>query len=109
MFHMLSCFDLIDGVSIDEFRKYNADFLLHMKEQGLVDSFGAIGKRNKHPVMDTDNNRDQKFFYIMTFLDEKQCNRAVDCISSQSEPENTIHQNMIAKTKNHTFICWEDC
>ncbi len=54
MFHMLSCFDLANEVSIGEFQESNNVFLEHMRKFGLIESASPIGRRNKHPVMDTD-------------------------------------------------------
>lgn len=86
MFHMLSSFDLASEVSIDEFIESNSVFIKHMKEEGLVYSSGPVGRRNRHPRMDTDKARDQEFFYIVSFLDENQCNRAVEYIQIRDEP-----------------------
>lgn len=108
MFHMLSCFDLDSEITIDEFKQANDKFFLHMQELGLVHSVGSIGRRNKHPVLDTDDERSQEYFYIMSFVDEAQSNRAVDCIYAHQEPEEGIHNNVSLKTKNSIFICWED-
>jgi len=83
------------GITIEQFQKSNDLFVEHMQAKELVHSVGTIGRRNRHPIMDTDSNRDQEYFYIMTFLDEDQCNRAVDL-------------SIINKIENQTFICWED-
>jgi len=108
MFHMLSCFNLENGVSIGEFQNSNAIFLEHMKELDLVQSTGPIGRRNRHPIMDTDQERDQEYFYIMSFLDEKQCNLAVKYIQSHDPAGDSIHRNVSSKIKDFVFICWED-
>ena len=68
MFHMLSCFNLANGVSIDEFQKSNSVFLEHMRELNLVRSTGAVGRRNRHPVMDTDKERDQEYFLSLIHI-----------------------------------------
>ena len=108
MFHMLSCFDLINGVSIDEFQKSNSIFLKHMRDLELVQSTSPIGRRNKHPIMDTDKERDQEYFYIMSFVDEDQCNLAVKYIQSNDELGDSIHISLSSKIENYSFICWED-
>lgn len=108
MFHMLSSFDLASEVSIDEFIESNSDFIEHMKEEGLVYSSGPVGRRNRHPIMDTDKARDQEFFYIVSFLDENQCNRAVEYIQNRDEPGDAIHDAVSSKIENCYFICWED-
>jgi len=108
MFHMLSCFDLKVGVTINEFRISNDIFISHMQGRKLIQSSGGITKRNRHPIMDTDKMLSQEYFYLMTFIDEDQCNRAVECIRTHVEPEDSIHNAVISKTENQTFICWED-
>jgi len=108
MFHMLSCFDLKAGVTIEEFQNSNEYFVSHMQKKELVQTVGPVGRRNRHPIMDTDKTGSQEYFYIMSFLDEDQCNRAVDCILSHQEPEDTIHRAVTTKIENHKFICWED-
>ena len=108
MFHMLSCFDLVSGVTVDEFQHSNTNFLKHMKNLGLVESTGPIGRRNKHPIMDTDNARDQEYFYIMSFVDEDQCNLAVRYIQSRNETGDLVHTGLSSKIENSNFMCWED-
>lgn len=108
MFHMLSCFDLNAGVTIEEFAESNNLFLIRMQELGLVQSISPIGRRNRHPVMDTDKERNQEYFFTMSFLNEKQCNDAVECIYSANEPEESIHGSISSKVKNQIFVCWED-
>ncbi len=105
---MLSCFNLVNGVSIGEFEKSNTAFIEHMKELDLVQSTGPIGRRNKHPIMDTDKERDQEYFYIMSFLDQEQCNLAVEYIQSQDATGDLVHSNLSLKIKDSIFICWED-
>ena len=55
MFHMLSCFDLKDRVTVAEFQAANTRFAEFMREQGLIESIGQVGRRHKHPIMDTDS------------------------------------------------------
>ena len=80
MFHMLSCFNLQPGESIDEFGSAIADFAAHMQAEDLVDSIGPIGRRQTDTIMDTDDERNHEFFFIMTFRDRAQCDRAVETI-----------------------------
>ncbi len=108
MFHMLSCFDLKKGVSINEFSESNTVFATHMKELDLLESIGPIGQRQKHPVMDTDDERSQEYFFLMSFKDREQCDRAVDCIQSSAEPEISIHHDVSCKIDNYVFVCWAD-
>ncbi len=108
MFHMLSCFDLKDNVTIKEFQEANALFVAHMKGLGMVESVSPVGRRQHHPIMDTDHERGQEYFFTMTFLDRDQCDQAVDCIQSHCEPEDKIHFAISSKIINYVFICWDD-
>ena len=45
MFHMLTCFDLKQGVTIDEFVRSVETYAAHMKEKNLTISMGPIGER----------------------------------------------------------------
>jgi len=108
MFHMLSCFDLVNGIGIGEFQNSNSIFLKHMRDLGLVQSTGPIGRRSRHPIMDTDKERDQEYFYLMSFVDEDQCDLAVKYIQSRDELGDSVHVSLSSKIENHIFICWED-
>jgi hypothetical protein len=108
MFHMLSYFDLKKGVTIDEFRTSNNQFGAHMLELGLIDSIGPIGRRQRHPIMDTDNERNQEYFFLMSFANREQCDQAVNCIQAHAEPSETIHDGISSKIENYVFICWAD-
>ena len=108
MFHMLSCFDLKEGITIEAFQESNRRFTMHMQESGLVESVGPVGRRQRHPIMDTDEERNQEYFFIMTFVDQDQCDQAVNYIQSHTEPGDTIHDSISSKIENYVFICWQD-
>ncbi|NHX27803.1 hypothetical protein HA397_28065, partial [Escherichia coli] len=72
MFHMLTCFNLKPGVEIEAFRDAFVGFVDHMRSVGLVESAGAIGKRQRDTIMDTDDERDHEYFVVMSFLDRAQ-------------------------------------
>ena len=108
MFHMLSCFDLKDGVTVEEFQAANTRFAEFMREQGLIESIGPVGRRHKHPIMDTDSERDQAYFFITSFVDRAQCDASADFIMAGSEPGLGIHAAVMEKVVNSVFVCWED-
>ena len=108
IFHILNCFDLKFDVTIDDFQLAIDEFTSHMQNVGLVESMGAIGRRQRHPIMDTDSERDQEYFFILSFRDWDQCDRAVDFITPHNEPEESIHNYVNSKITNAIFICWED-
>jgi hypothetical protein len=108
MFHMLTCFDLQPGLEIDEFRRALDGFSAHMQERELVHSTGPIGRRQRHPVMDTDSERNHEYFFVMSFRDRAQCDRAVEYIYAHEEPAESIHTGVYTKVMDPIFICWED-
>ncbi len=108
MFHMLSCFNLKPEFSIDEFQRSLAEFSTQLEAVELVRHTGPIGRRQRHPIMDTDGERDHEYFFVMSFRDRAQCDRAVEHIRLCSEPSETIHKAVYSKVKDEIFICWED-
>ncbi len=108
MFRMLACFNLKPEVTIDEFRQSVANFTNHLKDIELVHSTDPIGRRQRHPIMDTDSERDHEYFFIMSFQDRAQCDRAVEYILPHDEPGESIHEAVYSKVKDPIFICWED-
>ncbi len=108
MFRMLSCFDLKPEISMDGFRQSLADFTAHLREIDLVDSTGPIGRRQRHEIMDTDSERDHEYYFITSFRDRAQCDRAVEYILRHNEPVESIHKSVYSSVKNPIFICWED-
>ena len=108
MFHMLSCFNLKPDGTVDEFRRSVADFTAHLKKIDLVESTGPVGRRQTDTIMDTDSERDHEYFFIMTFRDRAQCDRAVEHIYSLTEPEDAVHKAVYALIEDPVFICGED-
>lgn len=108
MFHMLTCFNLAAGASVADFNQSLNAFSSHMQSQGLLESTGPVGRRQRHPVMDTDDERDHEYFFIMSFRDRAQCDRAVEQIQSSEQPGDSIHEAVYAEIRDPVFICWED-
>jgi hypothetical protein len=105
---MLTCFNLEPEVSIGEFSRAVADFTTHLQAREFIHSTGPIGRRERHPIMDTDSERDHEYFVIMSFLDRAQCDRAVDYVLPHEEPAESLHNAVYSKVKDPIFICWED-
>ena len=108
MFHMLTCFNLKPGVSIEEFRQSIQDLADHLEKQDLLHSIGPIGRRQTDTIMDTDEERDHEFFFITSFRDREQCDRSVDYVSPHEEPGESFHKSVNSKVADPVFICWED-
>ena len=105
---MLTCFDLKPKHSIKEFQKSLAHYTSHMHKLDLVESHSPIGLRQSDTILDTDDERKQKYFMIMHFRDREQSDNAVAYIKNLEEPAKSLHTNAYSKTQNLIFISWED-
>ena len=108
MFHMMSCFNLQPGITIEAFSK-NMDVLFsHLKAEGLVERMGPIGRRQDDTPMDTDEERNHQYFFILSFRDREQCDRSYDYILARLQPGKSRHDEVYTKVENPVFICFED-
>jgi len=108
MFHMLTCFDLKPQVEIGVFRDAYSKFVKHMQSVDLVDSSGAIGRRQSDTGMDSDSERDHQYFVLMTFRDRPQVDAAYALLASHEQPADTAHHAVYSKVQNQIFICFQD-
>jgi hypothetical protein len=108
MFQMLSCFNLKPGVALAAFRQSVADFTSHLEEIDPIQSAGPIGRRQSDTIMDTDSERKHEFFFVLSFRDRGQCDRAVEHIVSLEEPADRTHKDVYSQITDQVFICWED-
>ncbi len=58
--------------------------------------------------MDTDNERNQKYFVIMSFRDQNQVDAAYAHIKKHIEPGDASHDAIYTKVLDPVFICWQD-
>ena len=108
MFHMLTCFNLKPEFAMDDFRRSLTGLARHMREVDLVHSTGPIGRRQSDTIMDTDSERDHEYFFIMSFRDRAQCDKAGGYLLPHEEPGESIHKDVYSKLRDQIFICWED-
>jgi hypothetical protein len=108
MYRMLTCFNLAAGASIGEFQQSLDALTEHLRALDLVESSGPIGRRHRHVIMDTDDERDHEYFFLMNFRNLAQCDAAVAYISPGDEPADAIHKAVYARIVDPVFICWED-
>ena len=108
MFQMLSCFNLKDDVSVQVFNAALSRFSIHMRDIGLIHSTGPIGERQSNTPMDTDVERDHRYFFVTTFEDRAQCDRAYAYIKSRPEPSDAAHHVVYSLVENPIFICWQE-
>lgn len=105
---MLSCFNLQPGEDIDSFNSNYISFVDEMKRIELVESSGAIGRRQSDTPMDTDGERDHEFFVIMSFRDRAQVDAAYAHIEKHFGPADAAHDEVYSKVIDPVFICWQD-
>lgn len=108
MFHMLSCFNLQEGVSAGALDKALKVFAAVMQEKQLLVSVSPIGHRDSDTEMDTDEERAHEYFYIMSFEDKKQCDDAYDFIDNPTKEALAAHMTVVSKIQDNIHICWED-
>ena len=108
MFHMLTCFNLEAERTVAEFHTALAEYTAYMRSLELIESTGRIARRQSDTIMDTDEERDHEFFFIMSFRDRAQCDRAVEYILSRDEPGRSIHEAAYSMIRDPFFTCWED-
>ena len=105
---MLSCFNLKPGESIDTFTKAYFEFVDEMKAVDLVESSGAIGRRQSDTPMDTDSERNHEYFVIMRFRDREQVDQAYAHIEQHFGPGDAAHDSVYTRVAEPVFICWQD-
>ena len=108
MFHMHTTFFLSAETSIDEFRTSLRVFSSFMQDQGLLENTGPVAERCKHPIMDTDAERDHPYFFRLTFRDREQCDAAVKHIQAMRQESHAIHKAVYANILDPVFSCWVD-
>ncbi len=108
MFHMLTCFNLKPNATLEDFQRALDDFARHLEAENLISSIGPVGRRHKHAIMDTDDERNHQYFFVTTFRDLAHCDLAVDYIMPHTEPGDSSHKNVYARIDDPVFICWED-
>ena len=108
MFHMLSSFNLKDDVSIEDFQVSLNELSSHLIKLDLLFSVSLLGQRVHHQVMDTDSERLQNYFFIMTFKDEAQCDQSVSYVYSEEPQGAEMHSSVWDKVRDPVFSCWND-
>ena len=108
MSHMLSCFNLKSGEDIDAFRRAYDDFATYMKSVDLIVDNGPVGERQDDTPMDTDDERDHRYFAVMSFRDRPQVDAAYAYIMTHAEPGESSHNGVYLRVEDPVFICWQD-
>lgn len=108
MFHMHTSFDLIEGAEVAQFAEVWARFLQSLQERDLVHGAGPLARRRSDTPLDTDGERRQGFFVVMSFRDRAQADLAYARIAGRSAPADGLHRAVFALVRDPIFSCWED-
>ena len=108
MFYMLSSFDLKPEQSISEFQNDLQSFTELLIQHDLILDCGPVGKRELNTILDTDEERSQEYYVLMTFRDKAQSDKAVKFIYQKPLEETAIHPQLYSRADNMIFTCWED-
>lgn len=107
-FHMLTCFNLSAACTIKQFSHVLDEFTLQMQQKNLLLGRQPIGQRQRHPIMDTDSERNHEYFFLMSFQNRAQCDAAVEYMMSQPGLNDEKHAAMLKCVADPIFICWQD-
>lgn len=105
---MLTCFNLRDGTSIEEFSSSYISFVRHLEELGLVKDTSPIGCRRPNSGLDTDVTRSHQYYAVMNFEDAEQAERARLHIKPRAHPTEEFHFEVLSKARDLIFVTWED-
>ncbi len=108
MYHMLSWFDLKDGHTIDQFKRDYDQLVMRLLDQDLLVSTGPLGLREPESNLDTDEERKQRYFSIMSFRDREQSEAAYDEILRNIGPAIEPHNKVMSAVKEPIFLFWRD-
>ena len=108
MIHMLTTFNLAQGVELEDFRALLEAFTRLMCGKDMLHETGPVGRRLRHPIMDTDTANHHEFFFEMTFRDRQQFDAAVKYMQKPLGADAETHELVYAKVTDPVFSCWED-
>lgn len=107
MFQMLTCFNLKEGVDLAELEAGLEAFAEEMIALDLCTGCGPVGHRRAESGLDTDAERDHGYFFLMDFRDRAQSEAAYAHIKRLGLMGVESHLDVIRKTRDTIFICWE--
>ncbi|MEM7731617.1 MAG: DUF6614 family protein [Pseudomonadota bacterium] len=106
--HLLSAFDLRPGTDEESFIDAYRRFVQELFDAGLIIDARPMGRRVSDTPMDTDAERTQQFFTILTFCDRAHMDAAYAHIETRMRAVTGEHVAMYAHTANQVFTCWQD-
>ena len=108
MFFMMSSFNLKPGISLHDFEGCLKVFAHHMQSENLIESIGSLCIRESDTPMDTDDQRNQKFWFLTRFQDKAQCDRSYDYILQAHGESKKLHDDVYLKVTDAMFVCFAD-
>lgn len=108
MFHMHSTFNLRPDVTLTEFQAAWDQLCKTLIDEGLLASASGIAERRADTPLDTDADRQLRYFTIMSFRDRPQSEAAWDVFDRRDEPTWTPHIRVLQMVADPVFACWED-
>jgi hypothetical protein len=108
MYHMLSWFDLNEGHTIEQFKQDYRTLVARLSKQDLVVSTSPLGLREPQSNLDTDTDRKQRYFAIMSFRDRDQSEAAYEEILRNIGPAIQPHNHVVSAVREPIFLFWRD-
>ena len=108
MYHMLSCFNLKPGISIEAFQRALVAFGEHMQQMGHLEDIGPVGRRDDSTPMDTDTERNLQYYFVTRFQDKAQCDGSYAYILRHEPVADRLHDAVYHKVLDPVFICFDD-
>ncbi len=104
---MMSCFSLVEDISVHELDARLTRFVAACEAEGLITGASSLGTRQRHPVMDTDD-RSFSHCFQLSFRDRAHCDAAVRRFFTDDFAEKDAHESLFAAISDPEFSCWED-
>ena len=107
MHYLLSAVKLKPTVSAEAFARTVADLTRYLQGAELISGASAVGKRYRHPIMDTDKD-DLDFFFTLSFDTLQQLEASVEYMAGRSGEGAQLHEQLWSQLARYRFTCWED-
>ena len=108
MIQMISSFDLKADVDFSVFESAYSIFIEDLKTADVIEDARPLGERVKNTPMDTDSERSQTYFSIISFRDRKQLDASYAYIENMQQPATGNHILMYSLITNAVFLCFTE-
>ena len=107
MHYLLSAVKLKSTVSPETFAQTVTELTEYLRSAELISGASAVGKRYRHPIMDTDKD-DLDFFFTISFDTHQQLETSVDYMAGRSGAGAQLHEQLWSQLAQYRFTCWEE-